>query len=137
MLKEKYLLIKTFLLFYIFLLFNLGTVTSNAFNNSISIWSSFGSSSSNGAMMWAFGALVLLITALHLRKSVFFIQTLKQLHFRCLYVEKMVVLNLFCSSLHFKIFTSLLICCNGAGFCYIINVGIQWKVDFYKIIFYE
>lgn len=79
-------------------------------------------------MMQAFGGIMLLITPLHLKKSVFFTQTLKQLHFRCLYVENGDALFIFFLSAFFLFFISLLISFRGAEFCYIIcytDVGIQ------------
>lgn len=115
-----------------FLFFNLGTLSSNAFSNSTSIWSPFGDGSCWCTVMQSFGGLMLLIMPLHLRKLVFFIQTLKQLNFRCLYMGQMAVLHLFSSCLHFLFLISLLIFCSGAGFCYIIDMGIQWKVDGFK-----
>lgn len=106
-----------------------------------SLWGPFESSNFCSAMIQSFGGPTLPAGTVTLKKDkIFFIQTVKLHHFRYLITEQIVVLHLI-SSLHTRMSVmSLLIkkYGSGAGFCCIIGVGIQQKVDRFRgNCFYE
>lgn len=138
--KDKYLLICTFLLFYIFFSLIWTLLVATHSRTPTSLWGPFESSNFCSAMIQSFGGPTLLVGTVTLKKKrIFFIQTVKLHHFRYLITEQIVVLHLI--SLHTRVSVmSLLIkkYCSGAGFCCIIGVRIQQKVDSFRgNCFYE